>query len=54
MKKWKEFNRREKGMVIVMIALLIAVVLSWGRVSADFMKGMDLFYGTPADTVNRK
>lgn len=50
MKKWKEYSRQEQVMIIVLIVLLIAVLLSWGRVSNGFDKGMNLFFNTPADT----
>lgn len=54
MKKWREYTRQEKTMIIVLIVLLIAVLLSWGRVSEGFTKGVDVFYYTPADTLNPK
>lgn len=54
MKKWREYTRQEKTMMIVLIVLLIAVLLNWGRVSEGFTKGVDAFYHTPADTVSQK
>lgn len=50
MKKWCEYTRQEKMMIIVLIVLLVAVGLSWGRVSEGFNKGVNLFYNSPADT----
>lgn len=51
MKKWKEYTRQEKTMFIAILVLLIAVLLSWGRVTSGFHKGMHTFFRSPADTV---
>lgn len=53
MKKWKEYTRQEQMMIIAVIVLLIAVLLSWGRVTNGFDKGMHIFFHTPADTLNQ-
>lgn len=50
MKKWKDYTRQEKSMMIVLFVLLIVVLLSWGRVHDGVQKGMTIFYGSPADT----
>lgn len=42
MKKWCEYTRQEKMMIIVLIVLLVAVGLSWGRVSEGFNKGVKI------------
>ena len=52
MKKWSEYTRQEKMMIIVLVLLLVGVILSWERVSTGFNKGMHVFYNVEADTVN--
>lgn len=52
MKKWNEYTRQEKIMIIALVVLLIAVIFSWGRVSTGIDKGIHLFYNVPADTIN--
>lgn len=49
MKKWKEYNGSEKGMIITAVVLFLAVVLSLGRIENGFKKGMGFFF-TPAQT----
>lgn len=51
MKKWKEFTRQEKIMVGAIILLVVAIWLSWERISTNFDKGMQMFYNVPADTL---
>lgn len=50
MKKWQEYSRQEKGMILVIGMLFIAVLLSLGRVKQGTQRGMQLFFHTPADT----
>lgn len=38
-------------MIIAIIVLLIAVFLSWERVTGGIDKGMQIFFRAPADTV---
>lgn len=51
MKKWNEYTKQEKIMIIAIVTLLLFLLLSWTRVSNDFQKGMQIFYGTSTDTV---
>ncbi|MGL5682482.1 MAG: hypothetical protein ACRDDZ_05415 [Marinifilaceae bacterium] len=44
MKKWCEYSKSEKRMVLVIGTLLLAVILSHSRVSDGIEKGMDYFY----------
>lgn len=44
MKKWKEYNSTEKGMVIMIGVLLLAILLNFGRVQKGFEKGMTFFF----------
>lgn len=49
MKKWSEFTKQEKRMLILVIVLLVVVILNWGRVHQDFQKGVKHFYGNSQD-----
>lgn len=51
MKKWKEYTKQERTMIILVFLLLLAILINWARVSDGFHKGMKTFYGTSADTV---
>ncbi|MEG1738329.1 MAG: hypothetical protein RR137_07520 [Odoribacter sp.] len=54
MKKWDEYARREKVMIITLVVLAIAVLLSWGRVSDGLTRGINFFYHTPVESTNTK
>lgn len=54
MKKWNEYTKQEKTMLIVVAVLLIVVILSWGRVHHDFQKGVKYCYGVSSDTTEAK
>lgn len=52
MKKWKEYNTSERGMIVVAIVLLVAVLLSWGRISKGTQRGFGWFFQSETiDTV---
>lgn len=44
MKKWKEFSREERRMIIIIGVLLVAILLSFGRVKEQFDKGIKFFF----------
>ncbi|WP_294140312.1 hypothetical protein [uncultured Sanguibacteroides sp.] len=44
MKAWKDYTKQEKRMIIVLGVLLLAVLLSFGRVNREFRKGVKFFY----------
>lgn len=52
MKKWKDYTPPERRMIVVLAVLLVAVVLSWGRIHNGVAKGFNIFYETPVDTIN--
>lgn len=53
MKKWKDYSRQEKGMLIVICVLLLAILLTYGRVQKGVEKGYQFFY-SPAPTAQTK
>jgi len=48
MKKWKDFTREERRMLIIAGVLLIVVLLSLGRIREQFSKGVNFFF-SPAE-----
>lgn len=50
MKKWKEYTLQERMMIVAVIILLIAVLLSWKRISSGFGEGMNHFYKTSVNS----
>lgn len=44
MKKWSNFTREERRMIIIIGVLLIAILLSFGRIRRQFSKGIDFFF----------
>lgn len=53
MKKWDDYSKQERGMFIMVIIMLIAIILSWGRVKEGVLKGISYYDGTP-DTEQTK
>ena len=51
MKAWKDFSREEKRMMIIIGVLLLAILLSFGRITSGWKKGFDFFYSSPQDEV---
>lgn len=51
MKAWKDFSREEKRMMIIIGVLLLAILLSFGRITSGWKKGVDFFYSSPQDEV---
>ena len=45
MKSWKNYNQKERRMIIIIGVLLLAILLSFGRISSSWKKGVD-FFGT--------
>ena len=50
MKKWKEYSPPEKRMLIALVVLVVAVLLSWGRVSDSLKKQAGGRNATPTET----
>ena len=44
MKSWKNYNQEERRMIIIIGVLLLAILLSFGRISSSWKKGFDFFY----------
>lgn len=53
MKKWSEYSGSEKGMVIVIGVMLIAVCLSFGRIQDGFRKGITFFFAPSVTEQNK-
>ena len=51
MKSWKNYNQEERRMIIIIGVLLLAILLSFGRISS-WKKGFDFFYSSPKEEVN--
>jgi hypothetical protein len=51
MKAWKDFSSEEKRMMIIIGVLLLAILLSFGRITSGWKKGFDFFYSSPQDEV---
>ena len=47
MKSWKNYNQEERRMIIIIGVLLLAILLSFGRISSSWKKGFDFFYSSP-------
>lgn len=54
MKAWKNYSKEEKRMVIIIGVLLLAILLSFGRISRGWKKGFDFFYSSPKEEVNKE
>ena len=52
MKSWKNYNQKERRMIIIIGVLLLAILLSFGRISSSWKKGFDFFYSSPKEEVN--
>ena len=48
MESWKNYNQKERRMVIIIGVLLLAILLSFVRISSCWKKGFDFFYSFPA------
>ena len=42
MKSWKNYNQKERRMIIIIGVLLLAILLSFGRISSRWKKGFDV------------
>lgn len=51
MKAWKDFSSEEKRMMIIIGVLLLAILLSFGRITSGWKKGFDFFYPSSQDEV---
>lgn len=54
MKAWKDFSKEEKRMMIIIGVLLLAILLSFGRITSGWKKGFDFFYSSPQEEVKQK
>lgn len=52
MESWKNYNQKERRMVIIIGVLLLAILLSFVRISSCWKKGFDFFYSFPKVEVN--
>lgn len=52
MKAWRNYSKEEKRMVIIIGVLLLAVLLSFGRVNRGWKQGFDFFYSSPQEKVD--
>ena len=46
-------NCKERRMIIIIGVLLLAILLSFGRISSGWKKGFDFFYSSPKEEVNK-
>lgn len=53
MKAWKNYTKEERRMLIIIGVLLLAILLSFGRISSGWKKGFDFFYSTPQEEVSK-
>ena len=53
MKAWNNYAKEERRMLIIIGVLLLAILLSFGRISSAWKKGFDFFYPTPQKEVNK-
>lgn len=51
MKKWKDYSRPERAMLITIVILLVLILFTSGRVNQGIQKGFRHFFSVPADTV---
>lgn len=54
MKAWKDFSKEEKRMMIIIGVLLLAILLSFGRITSGWKKGFDFFYSSPQEEVKQE
>lgn len=54
MKAWKDFSKEEKKMMIIIGVLLLAILLSFGRITSGWKKGFDFFYSSPQEEVKKE
>lgn len=54
MKAWKDFSKEEKRMMIIIGVLLLAILLSFGRITSGWTKGFDFFYSSPQEEVKQE
>ena len=52
MRAWKNYSKEERKMIIIIGVLLLAILLSFGRISSSWKKGFDFFYSSPKEEVN--
>ncbi len=51
MKKWKEYTKPERAMLITIGILLLLILLTSHRVKDGIQRGFDHFFSTPAASV---
>lgn len=49
MKKWKDYSKSEKGMIITIGILILLIVMSSGRVQQGIRKGFNHFFSAPVE-----
>ena len=53
MRAWKNYSKEERKMIIIIGVLLLAILLSFVRISRGWKKGFDFFYSSPKEKVNK-
>ena len=53
MRAWKNYSKEERKMIIIIGVLLLAILLSFGRICSGWNKGFDFFYYSPKEEVNK-
>ncbi len=53
MRAWKNYSKEERKIIIIIGVLLLAILLSFGRISSGWKKGFDFFYSSPKEEVNK-
>lgn len=51
MKKWKEYSKPERAMLITIGILLLLILLTSNRVKDGMQRGFDHFFSTPAASI---
>ncbi|MDE5639281.1 MAG: hypothetical protein K2I47_05745 [Odoribacter sp.] len=54
MKKWKEYSRPERAMLITIGALLLLILLTSNRVKEGVQRGFGYFFSAPAESAESK
>ena len=54
MKKWKEYSKPDRAMLITIGILLLLILLTSNRVKEGVQQGFDHFFSAPAERVENK
>ncbi|WP_251621027.1 hypothetical protein [Odoribacter lunatus] len=53
MKKWKDYTKQERAMLIAIGILLILILLTSGRVKNGIQKGFQRFFTPPVESIDK-